>query len=320
MNVPRVSRAAALRLAAASALTTAARMPASAADEPIVLRVGTGVSDPSSEVLYAVDMGFFKKRGLDVQVQQLASGAAEVAAVAGGSLDVAESNVVSVAAAHLRGLPFIYIAPGAQYNTAAPTTVLVCGANAPYRSGKDLNGKTIAVTALRDSSQLGPMMWMDKTGGDSSTAHFVEMPMSEFAAAIDRGTIDAAPISEPFLHISMQRGQIRILAKMFDAIAPAFMQNSWFATTDWVKRNPVAAARFADAILETARWANRNHAASAQILKHYSRVTPEVIDTMTRATFSERFDPNLYQPIIDASAKYKFLERTFPATEILARA
>jgi NitT/TauT family transport system substrate-binding protein len=303
----------------ATALAVAAARPVRAADEVLALRVGTGVSDPSSEVLYAKDQGLFRKRGLDVQVTQLASGAAEVAAVAGGSLDIAESNVVSIASAHLRGLPFVYIAPGAQYASAAPTTVLVCGKNAPYRTGKDLEGKTIAVTALRDSSQLGPTMWIDKNGGDSSTVKFVEMPMGEFANAIDRGTIDAAGLSEPFLHISLQSGQIRVLSKMFDAIAPQFMQNGWFTTTDTLRKNPTIAPRFAQAILETARWANRNHAASAQILKKFSRITPEVIDTMTRATFSERFDPALFQAIIDASAKYKFIDRGFPAAEIIAR-
>jgi NitT/TauT family transport system substrate-binding protein len=303
----------------ATALAVAAARPVRAADDLLTLRVGTGVSDPSSEVLYAVDQGFFKKRGLDVAVTQLPSGAAEVAAVAGGSLDIAESNVVSVASAHLRGLPFVYIAPAAQYTSTSPTTVLVCGKNAPYRSGKDLEGKTLAVTALRDSSQLGPTAWIDKTGGDAGTVKFVEMPMGEFVNAIDRGTIDAAGLSEPFLHIALQNGQIRVLAKMFDAIAPQFMQNGWFTTAEALKKNPVAVARFADAILETARWANRNHAASAQILKKFSRITPEVIDTMTRATFSERFDPALFQAIIDVSAKYKFIDRGFPAAEIIAR-
>jgi NitT/TauT family transport system substrate-binding protein len=303
----------------AGALAVAAARPARGADEPLALRVGTGVSDTSSEVLYGVELGFFKKRGLEVTVQQLPSGAAEAAGVAGGALDVAESNVVSLAAAHLRGLPFVCIAPAAQYTTAAPTTVLVCAKNAPYRTGKDLNGKTIAVTALRDSSQLGPTAWIDKNGGDSSSVHFIELPMSDFAAALERGTVDASGLSEPFLHIALQSGQVRVLGKMFDAIAPQFMQNGWFTTTDTLKKYPTLAPRFSDAILETARWANRNHAASAQILKKYSRITPEVIDTMTRATFSERFDPALFQAIIDVSAKYKFIDRGFPAAEIIAR-
>jgi NitT/TauT family transport system substrate-binding protein len=313
-----VKRSSVLAAALAAAISPGLGKRAVADEGPAVLRVGTGVSDTSSEVLYALELGLFKKRGLDVQVQQLPSGAAEVAAVAGGSLDIAESNVVSLAAAHLRGLPFVYIDPAAPYSSAAPTTVFICGKTSAFRTGKDINGKTIAVTALRDSSQLGPTAWTDKTGGDSSTLHFVELPMSEFAAAIGRGTIDAAPISEPLLHMALQAGGVRVFAKMFDAIAPQFMQNGWFTTTDWLKRNPGAAARFAEAIAEAAHWANRNHTASAQILKRYSRMPPDVVDTMVRATFAERLDPRLFQAIIDVSAKYKFIDRGFPAAEIIA--
>ncbi len=290
-----------------------------AADAPTVVRVGTGVSDPSSEVVYALELGMFKKRGLDVQMTQMAGGAAEIAAVAGGSLDIAESNVASIAAAHLRGLPFVYIAPAAQYSSVAPTTVLVCAKSAPYATGKDLDGKTIGVVALHDMSQIGPSAWMDKTGGDSSTAHFAELPMSAVDSALARGTIDASSISEPYLHVGLQRGQIRILAPMFDALGAPFVQNGWFTTTDWLKANPVAARAFADAILEAARWANRNHQASAEILKKYSRVPPDVVDTMTRATFAEHLDAKLFQPVIDEAAKYKVLDHRFPADEIIAQ-
>ncbi len=288
------------------------------ADTPITVRVGTGVSDPSSEVIYALELGFFKKRGLDVQVTQMAGGAAEVAAVAGGSLDIAESNAASIASAHLRGLPFVFIAPAAQYNSAAPTTVLICAKDAPYKTGKDLNGKTIGVVALHDMSQIGPSAWMDKTGGDSSTAKFVELPMSSVDQALVRGTIDASSISEPYLHIGLQRGQIRILAPMFDALGGPFVQNGYFTTTDWLKKNPVAGKAFVDAIYEAARWANKYHLASAEILKKYSRVPPEVVDTMTRATFAEKMDPSQFQLVIDEAAKYKTIDRSFPASEIIA--
>jgi NitT/TauT family transport system substrate-binding protein len=304
-------------LGAVAALVGAPR--AVRAQTQIALRVGTGVADTSSEIWYALKLGMFAKRNLDVQVQQFSSGAAEAVAVAGGSLDIAESNVLSTASAHVRGLSFVYIAPGAQYSSAAPTTVLICAKDAPYRTGKDLNGKTIGIAALRDSSQLGPMAWSERTGGDPNSLRFVELPASEAPAAIIRGSIDAASNNEPFVHMGLQTGKIRILANMFDAIAPQFLQNGWFTTAEWLKGNRGAAAAFADAILEAGRWANRNHKASAEIFKEHSKIAPEAIDAMNRSVFAERFDPALLQPVIDAAAKYKLLDRAFPAAEIMAK-
>lgn len=160
----------------------------------------------------------------------------------------------------------------------------MCAKDAPFRTGKDLNGKTIGLQALRDNGQLGPMAWIEQTGGDPNSIKWVELPVAEAAAAI----------------------------------APQFMQNSWFTTAEWLKKNPVAASRFVSAIFETTRWANRNHKASAAIFEEHSEVAPEIIETMNRSVFAERFDSTLFQPVIDAAAKYKMIDHAFPATEIMA--
>jgi NitT/TauT family transport system substrate-binding protein len=305
-------------LAALGALAASAARPARA-QALTTIKAGSGVADPSSSIFYAQKLGLFAKRNLDVQITQFTSGASEAAAVAGGAIALAESNCLSTAAAHLRGLPFVYIAPGAQYSSTAPTTVLVCAKDAPYKTGKDLAGKTIGVPALRDSAQLGPMAWVEKTGGDPYALHYVELPASAAPAAIIRGSIDASPVNEPFVHMGLATGKIRVLANCFDAIAPAFYQNGWFTTTTWLAANRPAATAFAEAMLEAAHWANRNQKESAAIFKEHSKVDPEIIDVMNRSVFAERFDAALMQPVIDQSAKFKLLDRAFPASEIMTK-
>jgi NitT/TauT family transport system substrate-binding protein len=287
-------------------------------DPMVTIRVGAGANDTVSNLFYAVQLGYFKARNLDVQITLMTSGAAEASALAGGALDIAESNVVSTSAAHLRGVPFVYIAPGAQYSSAAPTSEMLCAKNSNVRSGKDLNGKNIAVVALGDLSQLGPAAWIDGTGGDTSTVHYIEMPAAAVPAAIERGTVDAGLIPEPALQIALSAGTAKVCAKAFDEIAPEFMLNGWITTADWLKKNPDVARRFREAMLEAAKWGNKNHKASADIFKQYSKAPPDVIDTMTRATFAERFDPALFQPVINVAAKYKYIDKAFPASEILA--
>jgi len=292
-------------------------VPASAADPVVTLRVGAGANDTVSELFYAVQLGYFKARNLDVQIQLMTSGASEAAALAGGALDIVESNVVSTSAAHLRGIPFVYIAPGAEYTSAAPTSEMIC-AKPSDRSGKDFAGKSVGVVALGDLSQLGPAVWIDATGGDVSTVHYIEMPATAMPAAIARGTVEAGLLPEPYLQIALAGGT-KACAKAFDMIAPQFMLNGWITTADWLKKNPDVARRFREAMLEAAKWGNKNHKASAEIFKQYSKAPPEIIDTMTRATFAERFDPELFQPVINAAAKYKFIDKAFPAADIIAQ-
>jgi NitT/TauT family transport system substrate-binding protein len=299
----------------------AAHGPAQAvgADEsPVTIRVGVGVNDTSSNFFDAIQLGYFKKHNIDIQVERMTSGASQASALAGGSLDVAESNVVSVATAHLRGLPFIFIAPGAVYNNAAPTSLLVCATGSTIKTGKDLLGKNVGVVALADLSQLGPVAWMEMTGADSSTVHYLEMPAAAMPAALKRGSIEAAILAEPVLSRATADGDAKICANAYIAIAPTFMLNGWITTDTWLKNNSDAARRFREAMLEAAKWANHNHAASATIFAASSAVPLAVIQSMTRATFAERLDPALFQPIINAGAKYKFFAKSFPASEIVA--
>jgi NitT/TauT family transport system substrate-binding protein len=315
----KVARALTAMLAVVVLCGPSVSAPVVAADPPVTLRVGAGANDTVSNLFYAIQLGYFKARNIDVQLQLMTSGASEAAALAGGSLDIVESNVVSTSAAHLRGIPFVYIAPGAEYTNAAPTSEMVCANTSTVRSGKDFNGKSVGVIALGDLSQLGPEVWIAATGGDLSTVHYIEMPAAAMPAAIARGTVESGLLPEPSLQMALGSGASRVCAKAFDMIAPQFMLNGWITTADWLKKNPDVARRFREAMLEGAKWGNKNHKASAEIFKQYSKAAPVIIDTMTRATFAERLDPELFQPVINAAAKYKFIDKAFPASDIIAQ-
>lgn len=136
---------------------------AAAADTSI--RVGLSPSETFALPLYAADQGFFKRDDVPVDVQLFGGSAAVASAVAGHALDIGATNPGTLSNAHVRGIPFRVIAPGANYNSAVATTVLVVAKNAPFVNPKDLNGKTIAVNTLRDMGQAAIMKWLDTSGG-----------------------------------------------------------------------------------------------------------------------------------------------------------
>ncbi len=72
-----------------------------------------------------MEMGFFKRAGLtNVTLQTIPTGAAMTAAVAGGAIDIAISNIVSIAQAYQRNVPFTLVAPAGLYSSSAPTSIL----------------------------------------------------------------------------------------------------------------------------------------------------------------------------------------------------
>ncbi len=115
--------------------------------------------------MFGIDGGFFKKNGLDVDVQYFNNGATITSAILAGSLDVGLVDINSVASAHVHGLPMVYVAPAMINSEKVPTYGIIVRNDSPIREPKDLTGKTLAVNGLKNVSQIPIAAWIDKNGG-----------------------------------------------------------------------------------------------------------------------------------------------------------
>lgn len=303
-------------LALALIVVLAGTSPATTQTLP-ALKVGATANDTFAEAYYAQDMGFFKKAGLNVELSTFTNGASVANAVASGAVDIGISNPVGLAGALTHGIPFTIVAGGGMYSTKEPTTVLCVAANSAIRSAKDLEGKTVAVSALKDLTQLGALAWLAKNGADVSKITWVELPFAEMGPAVERGTVAGAVISEPSLSAAKSKGLVRVLGKAFDAISPQFLIGAWFTTTSFAQKNPDLIKRFVSAIYETARWANAHQDQSGEILAKYSKITPEAVHAMARSTYAVSLTPAILQPPLDLAFKNSVIVRAVGANELI---
>jgi NitT/TauT family transport system substrate-binding protein len=291
---------------------------ASAQDTATIRVADLGHSDASSEPLYAIAAGFFKRNGLDVKLSSLGGGPTIIAAIAGGSLEIGFSNTVSAAQAVERGIPIVVLAPAAEYPSQKPDTLLVKPRGSKLKTGADLNGKTVGVASLQGVLQLSAASWIDQNGGDSKTVHFLELPFTEMAAALKAGRIDAAMLAEPVL--SAEQPALEPLGDAYGAIAPQWTLGVFVASKAWVTANPDLVRRFVQATLETARWANTHHAETAQILAPVSKIDLARLGTMARSRFGETLVAARLQAPLDAALKYGQLKAPFDAAQWVADA
>ena len=285
-----------------------------AASDASVIHVGTTGKETDAQVAYAQALGYFAKLGLNVDVQVLPNGAAIAAAIAGGSLQIGDANVLTIANAHQQGLPFGIVALAAQYSDAHPATVLAVAPDGPIHSARDLNGKTLGGVSLGGLDQLSMQLWIDKNGGDLSSLKFIELRPSEITPALLRGTIAAGNLSEP--ELTAQRANVRILGNSYGAIAKTFVQTAWFGNTTWMAAHAAQARAFAQALAQAAEWAGRpaNHAQASQLLATFAKL--ERADAT--AGYARSNDPALVQPVLDGGLKYKLLARPMNASELFA--
>ena len=277
-----------------------------------------GFTEASALPVYAQSAGIFKKYGIDATITTLNGGGAVIAAIAGGSLDAGFSNITSAVAAIQKGIPIIILSAANLTAAGHADAMLVKARGSKLKTGADLNGKTIAVTTLGGTLQLGAEEWMDKNGGDSKTAHFIEVPSSNMPAALKQNRIDAAMVSEPFL--SENKADIEPLADAFAAIAPQWISAVFVVSKAWVTANPDAARRFVAAMRETARWANTHPVETAKILSPLADVPLTTFAKMERSTYTDQLTKALLQPGIDAAYRYGALKESYDMAEAVAAA
>jgi NitT/TauT family transport system substrate-binding protein len=309
-----IARCGAVSLALAALLITSST--SSRAAELIPLQLGVMPIEGAAEAFYADQLGYFKANGLDVTVTVLPNGSAIIAGVVQGSLNIGFGSPPSLILARQRSLPVRYISYAPIFTGGAPLSAVMVAKNSPVKSGADLNGKIVAVAGLHDVGSYQVAAWIDKTGGDSTTVKFVEMPYSEMGVALDQGRVAAAGNTEPF--ITAAKDVARVVGNMNTAVAPRYLMAGWSSTDDWLQKHPDTAKRFIASMQQAARWANSHPKESAAILARITKISPDVIAVMARDQFDEsaRPDPRLLQPVIDLMMKYGKLA-PFTATDLL---
>jgi NitT/TauT family transport system substrate-binding protein len=283
----------------------------------VPLKIATTPLDVGAEAFFALGQGFFRDAGIDAQVQAIDNGAAVASGVASGTIDIGQSNIVSIATAHDKKLPFVIIAPAARYSDATPTTVIVALKTSPLKTAKDLIGKTTTTNGILNIGQIATMAWLEKNGADPKAVKFIELPIAAQPAALESGRIDVALLAEPVLSEELATGKVRLFAKPYSALGSGWLIGAYFTTESWAKAHPDLVRKFAAVMEQTARWANAHQAESAKILEGYTKVHlgPQV----ARAVYAERLLVRDIQPVIDAAARYGAISAPFPAAELLAQ-
>jgi NitT/TauT family transport system substrate-binding protein len=298
--------------------TTAAAGAAPVGAQTAPLRLGGSGTDLYIEPFLALDGNYLANAGLGhAEVSSLANGGAIAAAVAGGALEAGLADMIQIANAANRGLPFAFFAGSGLYASDAPILALCVAKNGPVKSAKDLEGGTVALVALKSITEAAVREWLRVNGADLTKIKFFELPYAEMAPALARGTVAAAFVGEPFL--SAAKDDVRIVGRCYDAVAPSFYISAWFASRDWIAKNGETVRRLTAALYNTARWANGHHDETAPILAKYAKLDLARIRAMNRTRYATSLDPKLMQPVLDIALRYQLIEKPVAAADLIAR-
>jgi NitT/TauT family transport system substrate-binding protein len=197
-------------------------------------------------VLTAIDKGYFEEEGLDITLWEFEDGPSEIAAMEGGSIDLAYIGN----GAHklcIKGRAVIF-APSQVDNS---DKIIVLNSHG-ITSLEDLAGKKIAYNA-GTTSETELNSALSVTGLTFDDIEPYEMEPSNIVAAMTSGSVDACTTWNPY--------SSQILESVEDAQEIEFTTNSvnmssWICLPDYAKENRDILVRFNKAIFKAMQYSS----------------------------------------------------------------
>jgi len=195
--------------------------------------------------------GFFKKRGLTLELLYTQGAGETLQAVISGSVDLGIGvGTAGVLGAFAKGAPVRAIANSM---TGADDLFWYVPAASPIKSIKDAAGKTIAYSTTGSSTNLAVLAFIREFGVQVKPVA-TGSPASTFTQTMS-GQVDIGWSSPPFGVEALQQGRIRIVVRESDV--PAFRNQTvrlMIANTATAEQRRDAIDRYLQAYGETLDW------------------------------------------------------------------
>jgi NitT/TauT family transport system substrate-binding protein len=291
--------------------------------EMTTLRVGLIPIIDVAPIYIGMEQGFFEKRGIKIEPQLAAGGAAIVPAVVSGDNEIGFSNNVSLIIAKAKRVPIRVVAAGVGVSpdtTSGNENVGYCTVLAPkdsaIRDVADLQGTTIAVNTLNNIGDVTIRAALEEAGVNPDSVRFQEIPFPDMPAALGNDRVDAAWECEPFVSGLLDEGARPVLNN-YGSTDPNLSVASYFTSDRFAEKNPEALQGFLEGLKESMAYASKNPDAVRQAITEYAGVDQKTAQDVGLPEFPTDFNRESIQKLIDLSVRYGLIEEKVPLDELI---
>jgi NitT/TauT family transport system substrate-binding protein len=298
----------------ASGAAAFAGFPAVVRAQTSTIRIAASGAATQAEGYFADQLGVFKQAGISATITTTLRGSETLAAVSRGDIDIAAATPEGIANAILHNIPLKIIAIGGVF-TEPPSVGLFVAKDSTIKAPADLTGTTVAVNSLGDSQSLGVWQWMANARVDPSTVKIVEIPFAAISAALQRKEIAAGCLVEPFA--TAAKDQARIVPGVYDTLGRHWALGAWYATADYIAKNPGLTKQVAAALYATGKRVNANPASVEQLLVTYTKLPIETIHAIVKPVWAEMPERSCIDPQLQSAARFKVISRPVSYDELM---
>lgn len=265
----------------------------------------------------AVKNGYFQAEGLEVAASTAASGPASVAKMVSGEVDIAYSSYTPFFVAKSQNAADIKLV--ADGSSAGPkSTMVLAMPDSPVKTIKDIPGKRIAVTARGTISDLMTMATAKAAGVDHQGIQWANIPFPDMAARLQRGDVDAAFMTEPFITQAVKTvGAVPV----FDTAAGPtadFPTAGYGATAKFTAENPKTVAAF-QRVMAKATTEAADRSKIEPLLVEFAKVDKDTAAAATLLTFRSVLDAASIQRVPDLMREFGVINERVDVAAMIVR-
>jgi ABC-type nitrate/sulfonate/bicarbonate transport system substrate-binding protein len=229
------------------------------------------VSFANSDVAVAEAEGYFAKEGLNVKVDDLASGVPVVQGVVGGSLNIGASSIEPVVNAASQGAPIQIVGSYANKLTVDMVTPSTIATPAGLR------GQRLGIQSVGAFREVMTRMVIEGEGLTTSDVTYVPSSSSAYISELLAGEIQSGVLQEEQTLTALKKDSKLHVLVNYEQTQPNYFYGTYVVSKSWLAGNQPTLEKFLTAITMAHRFMYTNKAATVSIVAKNTSDTPATI-------------------------------------------
>lgn len=285
--------------------------------KPENLKVGYIPIADCAQLYVGIEKGYFTEEKINIELINLPGGAKILEALAGGSVDIGFSNVVSLILSKDAGLDFVSITGGPIEDETHKEHALIVRKESDIKTPSDLTGKTIALNTRKNIDDLMMLEYLEKNGVNTSSVKFVEIPFPRMENVLALKDVDAISVIEPFVTFALQKENTKAIGYYYTELYPKIEISSYCVSQKWISNNQDIAKRFCRAIQKATTYCREHESEIREIVSKYTSLKAEQIKDVVLPTFGDNLDEKELQSFADRIYKRGWIKNSVKAKELI---
>jgi NitT/TauT family transport system substrate-binding protein len=264
----------------------------------------------------ALERGYFRDEGLDVRPAIVPTTNVSLAKFRKGEIDIAFDGTVQFLKTQEDGFNVSIVAE----NDLAPNGFLLLTTMDPnIRSVNDLKGKKIGIDQRRNFIELLATVSLAARNIDvrRDKVKFVPISNEQMPQALEKGTVDAAFLSDRFLNIMEAKGARRIL-DLVSGPTDRFPATSFAASQQFAQANPNTVAAFNRAIVRAQQTTQEDLNSYFDGLAKLLRIPRQAAAAVPPPPFVTSTNPVRLQRAADLMRQFGFMNQRVDIRTMIA--